>query len=241
MRTLLFTWILATIGMVSVAHAQDPQEHIIVSGGPALLKWERLRFKADQHDKWYFNFIRPAARVRIPQLKKIYGDQAKITWMVYRPAYERRQREAGKPLIRWIESVIEKHPTVNLVWFDSGDDVINYINRGQNRRRLKIGSMDFYLHSNKYCFMFDYSCEILGCSKAFLHQNDLSKLRRSAFAKNAQSKSWGCHTGESMSSYWRKATGTKLWGAIGKTDYSNINTGGSYKNPALDPRGRWAY
>jgi hypothetical protein len=33
-------------------------------------------------------------------------------------------------------------------------------------------------------------------------------------------KSWGCHTGESMSRLWREATGTRMWGAIGKTDYS---------------------
>ena len=111
---------------------------------------------------------------------------------MFRPAYELRQKESGKPLIRWIESVVRKYPTVRLVWFSKADEVINYINKGQNRRRLKIGSIDFYLHSNKYCFMFDYSSEILGCSKEFIHLNDLKRLKRSAFAKEAQSKSWGC-------------------------------------------------
>jgi len=32
-------------------------------------------------------------------------------------------------------------------------------------------------------------------------------------------KSWGCHTGEQMSKYWYDATGTKMWGAIGKTQF----------------------
>lgn len=215
------------------------REHLIVSGGPALLKWEQLRLPADQHDKFHFNFIRPAAWDRIPKLQKLHGKDAKITWLVYRPAYERRQRESGKPLIDWIQSVIRKYPSVNLVWFNTTDDLINYINRGPNRSRLKIGSIDFYLHSNRYCFMFDYSSEILGASKAFLHQDDLKRLRRGAFAPEAQCKSWGCHTGESMSSHWRRATGTKLWGAIGKTDYSDISLNQGV--PQLSPGGRWSF
>lgn len=241
MRNALISVALLMVAMISLTEArgQARREHIMVSGGPALLAWEKLRFEADQHDKFYFNFIRPVAWARIPQLKKLYGEDASITWLVYRPAYEKRQRESGRPLISWIESVVRKHPTVNLVWFRQGDDVINYINRGQNRRKMKIGSIDFYLHSNKYCFMFDYSSEILGCSKAFLHQRDIKKIKRSAFAKEAQSKSWGCHTGESMSAIWRKQTGTKLWGAIGKTDYSNISINGGV--PSLSPRGCWAY
>ena len=44
--------------------------------------------------------------------------------------------------------------------------------------------------------------------------------RRRAFVRDAYVKSWGCHTGESMSKHWRDATGTRMWGAIGKTDYS---------------------
>lgn len=235
----LATTLLALIWSAPALPAREQREHLIVSGGPALESWERLRFEADRHDKFHFNFIRPAAWSRIPQLQSLYGKDAKITWLVYRPAYENRQRESGKPLIQWIESVIRKYPAVKLVWFSTTDELINYINRGQNRRQLKIGSIDFYLHSNKYCFMFDYSSEILGASKAFLHQRDLNRLKSSAFAKEAQSKSWGCHTGESMSALWRKATGTKLWGAIGKTDYSDISINRGI--PQLSPGGRWSY
>jgi hypothetical protein len=32
-------------------------------------------------------------------------------------------------------------------------------------------------------------------------------------------KSWGCHTGESMSKKWLAATGVPMWGVIGKTQY----------------------
>ena len=212
-------------------------EHIVVSGGPALLSWEHLRLPKDQHDKWHFNFIRPA-RVRMEKLFQIYGKNTQITWLVYQPAYQKRQREDRKAHISNIQSVQRKFG-VSLVWFTKGEDVINYINRGKNRRQHKISTVDFFLHSNKHCFMFDYSCEILGCSKAFLHESDLKKIRRSVFAKSAQSRSWGCHTGELMSQSWRKATGTRLWGAVGKTDYSKMNENGWM--PILSPGGRWRY
>lgn len=243
MRLMKANALVFVIGMLLatnlMAASSKPTEHIIVSGGPALLSWERLRFQADQHDKFHFNFIRPAAWNRIPQLLKLYGKDAHITWMVFRPAYELRQKESGKPLINWIESVIRKYPTVKLVWFRTTDEFIDYVNRGPNRRNLKIGSMDFYLHSNKYCFMFDYSSEILGVSKHFLHIKDLKRLKRRSFAREAQSKSWGCHTGEAMSAEWRKVTGTRLWGAIGKTDYARISVNRGV--PQLSPGGRWSY
>ena len=33
-------------------------EHVIVSGGPSLKRWERYRVPEDQHDRWWANFIR---------------------------------------------------------------------------------------------------------------------------------------------------------------------------------------
>ncbi len=232
-----FLLLLALLFCSAMPATAQGLEHIIVSGGPAIQSWERLRFPKDQHDKWHFNFIRPA-RVRMEKLYKIHGKDTQITWLVYQPAYQKRQREDGKAHISNIQSVQRKFG-VNLVWFTKGDDVINYINSGQNRRHTKVASVDFFLHSNRHCFMFDYSCEILGCSKAFMHESDLKKLRRSAFAKTAQSRSWGCHTGERMSETWRKATGTRLWGAVGKTDYSKMSENGWM--PVLSPGGRWRY
>jgi hypothetical protein len=53
----------------------------------------------------------------------------------------------------------------------------------------------------------------------WLHENDLKQIKRGAFAKNAYVKSWGCHTGESMSKKWYAATGVRMIGAVGKTQY----------------------
>src|ERR1700720_367262 len=60
---------------------------------------------------------------------------------------------------------------------------------------------------------------IASSAKAWLHETDLSKIDRHIFAKGAFVKSWGCHTGEEMSNYWHAATGTRMWGAIGKTQF----------------------
>lgn len=201
------------------AQAQGVQgEHIIISGGPALRKWEDLRAPGTQHDRWWGNFVRPA-RVRIQEIQK-QNPGAMITWMVYRPAYVLRSPEDGRSLTELVESVRDAYK-VRLLWFDNGNQIINYLNSGQPRSRLKVVSFEYYGHSNKFCFMFDYSSMIYGASKGYLHQKDLHKIRRGVFAKGAFCKSWGCHTGESMSKVWRQATGIPMIGAYGKTDYTN--------------------
>ena len=211
--------------------SKDKGVYIILSGGPALRHWENLRAESQRHDRWWGNFIRPA-RVRIEKLQKQHGTAKLITWLVYRPCYETRATEDGKPLISWIESVRDKYG-IRLVWINSGADVINYINSGLNRSKTKVSGFVYYGHSNRHAFMMDYSNDISGASTAWLHEVDLKKLKRSSFARRADCRSYGCHTGESMSAVWRKATGTKLWGATGKTDYADPT------NPVLSPGGRW--
>ena len=83
--------------------------------------------------------------------------------------------------------------------------------------------------------MMDYSNEIIGVCTSWLHENDLKALKRSAFHRKAQCRSYGCHTGESMSAKWRSATGVRMWGAHGKTDYANP------LKPVISPGGYWKY
>ena len=98
-------------------------------------------------------------------------------------------------------------------------------------------SFDYFGHSNKLCFCIDYGTEILAVSTQWLHERDLGKIRSSIFASNAYCKSWGCHTGESMSKAWRQATGKKMIGAIGKTNYGDGHLRGWI--PALSEGSRW--
>ena len=58
--------------------------------------------------------------------------------------------------------------------------------------------------------------------------------------RNAFVKSWGCHTGESMSEKWKNATGTPMIGAIGRTDYSSRDEALNGIIPVLSSAdGRW--
>jgi len=218
--------------------AQAQNEYIICSGGPALRKWEDLRQPSQQHDRWWGNFVRPA-RVRMQELQKTLPQGTIITWLVYRDAYLRRAGEDRDPLTSHVQSVQSTYG-INLVWFRSGDEVINYINRGGGsvaRNRHKISGFEFFGHSNKYCFLFDYSSDIYAASTVWLHENDLRRINRGAFARGAYCQSWGCHTGESMSKAWKKATGVPMTGAIGKTDYSFMHLR-NWK-VALGAGGRW--
>jgi len=230
---LRFLAIIFLVGILS-AHADAGREYILLSGGPALIEWEK--YKAAPHDRWWGNFIR-AARVRIEEIRKKQGPDALITWLVYKPGYVRRaERQDKSDLIGNILSVRDKY-NVNLVWVGNGDDVINYLNAGRPRSEVKIANFEFFGHSNRACFMLDYSNEVDSGSKSWLHEKELSKIHRGLFTRDAFIKSWSCHTGESMSKYWRMATGKKMIGAIGKTDYADGHLRGWV--PALSAGARW--
>lgn len=196
------------------------QNYVILCGGPALRQWEDLRIKKDQHDRWWANFIR-ASTIRMDEIRKIHGGSANITWLVYRDSYVTRGREDGKPYVDWIKEQAVKRKA-RLVWFSSGKEVVRVMNR---HAKGSVVGFDFFGHSNKHCFLFDYSAEIMGSSKSWLHEKELKGIRGSIFARNARCKSWGCHTGESMSAYWKQATGVPLVGAKGKTSYEVVGQG----------------
>lgn len=222
-----------------VLHAQTPgKEYIVISGGPSLIEWEK--FKKIPHDHWWANFVR-GARIRLGELREQNGKDALITWMVYKPGYVRRgTRQEKKDLLPNIRSVQQKYG-LNLVYFGSQKELINYLNGGSRqhpRTSWPIANLEYFGHSNRACFMFDYSNEIDSASKVWLHEKELGSINRNAFAPKAFIKSWGCHTGESMSALWRKATGQKMIGAIGTTDYSGSDDPGWH--PKLgSPNGRW--
>jgi hypothetical protein len=211
-RIVAFVFLLFT----TLCHA----DHVIVTGGPAMRKWENLRVKDDQHDRWWANFVR-ASTLRMDEIHKAYGPNAPIVWMIYQPCYQARGREDGKPYTTWlVELAAKKRAT--LVWFTGGEDFIQKLN---SRPRGSVETLDYFGHSNRYCFLFDYSNEIMGASKAWLHEKDLTRIKASIFSRNAYCKSWGCHTGESMSGAWKSATGVTMEGARGPTTYADVGHG----------------
>ena len=193
---------------------REPGETIIISGGLSLYIWEK--WKAQPHDKWWLNFIR-AAQLRMAQIQQI-NPQQQITWLVYRPAYLTRGRQDAQDYMGAINGIRESLH-VKLMWFDTTSQLLNYINAGQPRDRVKINDLEYFGHSNKACFLFDYSNHIDSASKVWLHENDMTKIHRGIFTKDALVRSWGCHTGESMSRYFRSATGVPMWGLTGKSQY----------------------
>ena len=211
-RTIALTFLLLT----TWSHA----DHLIVTGGPALRKWENLRVSDDQHDRWWANFVR-ASTLRMAEIRKAYGSDAPIVWMVYQPGYQARGREDGKPYTSWIASLASQR-RVTLVWFNGSGNFIQALN---SRPRGSIQTFDFFGHSNRYAFMFDYGNEIMAVSTALLHERDLPRIKASIFAPNAYCKSWGCHTGESMSKVWKSTTGVALEGARGPTSYTVVGQG----------------
>jgi len=221
--------VIAFCAGVQVLHADPAKEVIVISGGVSLSKWEN--YKPQPHDRWWMNFVR-AARIRIQQVRS-EDPEAQITWLVYKPAYLRRAPEEGKDLLTLIDSVRDAY-RVRRIYFSQASELIDYLNAGKNRETVKISDLEYFGHSNKACWMFDYSNYIDSASKVWFHEDDLPKLRPGIFAKDAYVKSWGCHSGESMNAHFRRATGVPMWGAVGKTQYRTDEL------PALaEKSGRW--
>ncbi len=204
------------------AEAVADTEYLVVSGGPAARQFEDLRRPGEQHDRWWGNFIR-TARVRMQEIHATAPPGTRITWLVYRDGYTRRAAAEHQPLMQNIESVPAAYPFIHLVWFRSTDELIRYINAGQSRWHMKISGFEYFGHSNKFSFMFDYSSDVYAASTAWLHERDLHQINRSAFAKGAYCQSWGCHTAESFSKVWKREAGAWMIGANGKTDYSDMH------------------
>lgn len=222
LRALLLLSLLA----VSPCHA----DHVIVTGGPALRKWENFRVPQDQHDRWWANFVR-ASTLRMAEIRKAYGPNAPLVWFVFQPGYQTRGREDAKPYTTWITELAAKR-RATLIWFNSGPSFINAFNA---RPRGSVQTFDFFGHSNRHAFMFDYGNDIMAASTAWLHERDLPRIKGSVFDRNAYCKSWGCHTGESMTAAWKRSVGVPLEGAKGPTDYTVISFG---KLPVV--KGSWA-
>jgi len=212
MKRLLLICAVSIFALASKA-APPPGEYIILVGGPSIYQWEK--YKVYPHDHWWANFVR-AARLRTEQVRSQLGPDAKITWLVYKQGYLDRAKQENKDLISLIDSVREKF-NLNLVWFHAGSEVIDYLNNG--RDQMKITGFEYFGHSNRACFMFDYSNNIDSACKSWLHEDELTKINRRDFARGAYVRSWGCHTGESMSKKWYRATGTHMIGALGRTQF----------------------
>ena len=219
MKRLLALLLFLTVCAASQAASAPPTngEYVLLVGGPSLMVWEK--YKQQPHDHWWANFVR-AARIRTEQIRATAGPDAKITWLVYRPGYRDRAAQEKMDLFGFIDSVREKF-NLKLVYFDKGNEVINYLNNpaGAGRDTFKVVDFEFFGHSNAKCFMFDYSSNIESACKSWLHEDELKQISGRSFARGAFVKSYGCHTGESMSKKFYAATGVPMWGVIGKTQY----------------------
>jgi hypothetical protein len=218
MRLLVVLISFLALGTLTASAQGVPSaEYIVLTGGPALRFMEHG--KAASHDMYWFNFI-DASVIRLHELKSVAPANVTVTWLVFRPSYASRSKELGMDLLAQIEGKA-RQLGVNLVWFDTKEQLISYLNKGLDRGKTKIASFDYFGHSNKACFLFDYSNTIDTMSIAFLHVQDLRKINTGDFSHRAACKSWGCHSGEMYSQWWKSHFDVPMIGAIGKTDFSH--------------------
>lgn len=216
MKRLLCLASLFCLFSAPLAHAGD----VILTGGVALRSWEDFR-GTNAHDNWWANFVR-ASTIKIGLLKE-QNANARITWIVYRPAYLSRGKENKIDYVPKITETAGKLK-VKLVWVDTAEQAFKAI--AAAGRAEKMNSFTYFGHSNAHAFMLDYSNDVMASSTQWMHEKDIEKyLSPSLFAPGADCRSFGCYTGNSMSAYWQRATQVPMWGNTESTRYQPVGDG----------------
>lgn len=230
MRSLAF--LLAGWVMALPVQAHDV---VLISGGPALRSFEK--YKKASHDKYWGNFI-DSALTRAAELKKELPPGDQIVWLVFRPSYVSRTREDEQDYLKIIE---ERGARVGVtpIYFDNKSQLFTLLRRDGSAEKPKISRLEYFGHSNKKCWMFDYSNRVDGgaLEPLVVHVDDLEKISGSSFTPNAECVSYGCHSGEEFSQRWRMVVGRPMVGAVGKTDYSD----GGMPKLSNGKEGSWVY
>lgn len=214
----LFLTLLTALVFGTLTASAETREDIVLTGGPALRFMEHGK-GAVSHDVYWFNFV-DASVIKLKELKAQAKPGDLVTWLIYRPAYAARSREMGMDLLAQLQEKA-RQVGATVQWFDTKEQLINYLNKGQDRGKMKVGTFDYFGHSNKACFLFDYSNTIDTMSICWLHVKDLRKIDDDIFAHDAACKSWGCHSGELYSQWWKSHFDVAMTGAIGKTDFAH--------------------
>jgi len=230
MRLLLILCGLSLLGLPLQAH-----DVVLISGGPALRSFEK--FKKASHDKYWGNFI-DSALTRAEELKKDLKPGDEIVWLVFRPSYTSRTAEDQSDYLKLIE---ERGDKIGLspTYFDNKTQLFTLLRRDGSKEKPKISRLEYFGHSNKKCWMFDYSNRVDGgaLEPLVVHVDDLDKISGSSFTPNAECVSYGCHSGEEFSQRWRMIVGRPMVGAVGKTDYSD----GGMPKLSNGKEGAWVY
>ncbi|NBR70206.1 MAG: hypothetical protein EBT69_08550 [Verrucomicrobia bacterium] len=230
MRLLLILCGLSLLGLPLQAH-----DVVLISGGPALRSFEK--FKKASHDKYWGNFI-DSALTRAEELKKDLKPGDEIVWLVFRPSYTSRTAEDQSDYLKLIEERGDKIG-ISPTYFDNKTQLFTLLRRDGSKEKPKISRLEYFGHSNKKCWMFDYSNRVDGgaLEPLVVHVDDLDKISGSSFTPNAECVSYGCHSGEEFSQRWRMIVGRPMVGAVGKTDYSD----GGMPKLSNGKEGSWVY
>ena len=226
--------VLALCAFIS-ANQTQANDIVLISGGPALRSHER--YKPNTHDRYWANFV-DSALARVKELRQELGPNDRLTWLVFRPGYVRRGMEEKQDYLKILEERGQQHGLMP-IYFDDKHQLFTLLRRDGSPERPKISRLEYYGHSNKKCWMFDYSNRVDGgaIEPLVVHVDDLENISGSSFTPNATCVSYGCHSGEEFSQRWRMIVGRPMVGAVGKTDYS----AGGMPKLSEGKGGSWAY
>ena len=218
-----------------------PREYVILTGGPSLTVWEK--YKTAPHDQFWGSF---RARLAHPLPATPEGERqrperhlhvARLRGRLQVPVARRTTRTTSATSIPCATST-----TCTWSRWTNGVQVMDYLNHGQDRgNRIKVVDFEYFGHSNRCCFMFDYSSNIDSASKNYLHEDQLTSAEPVGVLPPRVREKLGLpHGREHEQAKFYDATGTRMIGAIGRTDFTNRDEAFNGIIPVLSsPDGKW--
>ncbi len=138
---LLFALVLLTLMGITAARAEQPQarEDIVLTGGCALRFMEHG--KAPSRTTSTGSISSTPASSGCSTLRQEHPGDI-LTWLVYKPAYQRRSRRWAWTSSRNC-SRRPKSVGARLVFFSTKEELIGYLNKGYDRDKVKIADFDY--------------------------------------------------------------------------------------------------
>ncbi|MED1287605.1 glycoside hydrolase domain-containing protein [Bacillus mycoides] len=171
-----------------------------------------------------YNFIEPAIK-KIRDLKQKYDNhKTHVTWIIERNLY------SNEEIFNFGET--STHWSVDVVFVDNKDQLINYINtqstNGTGKRLNKIIDFSWFGHGHRGYLDFGAQYQADADYKGHFHKEDIQRLQTDAFAPGNIADSYACNTGTnvkgiSFAQLWaNKTKGIMTACADGQTVYNYI-------------------
>ncbi|EJO5349116.1 DUF1906 domain-containing protein [Clostridium botulinum] len=207
-------------GVSSVSNiTTEKTEAIVVTGSEYEKFYQDIPVIGDHlPGRFKYNFIEPSIK-QLLEYKSNYSNNTTITWLISSIGYSETD-------IRNFRNTAKKI-NVNIVFFRSDIEFINYLNAGlknSSGKRVLISKITIFSHGLVGKLALGYKQE--DEDSIDISENEILKINKNVFSSDIYTVFFSCNAGTSdkfnslsFAQNWVYITGGKAKAAVGKTDY----------------------